>query len=450
MITGKDPISLQVLEAFTAKQKLADIAAAFNLSLDQVKRLKRFYNYTHTVRDLTNEQTALQFEQLGTKGLFLSSYIKAKSAEALSEILALTSENTTRDELMELMRHYDAKQARIQAFEQMYQSFLTDYGQQEIAYQKKIDELVHEKKRLLTKFHFINSYEPAVQELLLHYVGLYKDGYGLRRRLDSGFRKSLKAKNIIQLNEEYIWEIKSLDKFAEQLAYRLKYGHFIDWNYEREMSRKQNGSWGAQYVSPAEDYKAIQTFTEETEQIEQAIQQLEADLSALASEKARLQTELEANKRASLYSFEEASIASNLMSERELRRHKEMQALAMKWLYNQGFVVASEVVLPNKKRADIISYNEEKIVVIEVKSSRADYRQDTKWPEYLPYCDEFYFFLDFYVSDQVEKQVGFLEEHGRTFRIVQNDTFPHYCEYRNEIQWAIGRALSKKATFGWF
>ena len=33
MITGKDPISLQVLEAFKGKYKLADIAAAFNLSL---------------------------------------------------------------------------------------------------------------------------------------------------------------------------------------------------------------------------------------------------------------------------------------------------------------------------------------------------------------------------------------------------------------------------------
>lgn len=29
MITGKDSISLQVLEAFTQKQKLADIAAVF-------------------------------------------------------------------------------------------------------------------------------------------------------------------------------------------------------------------------------------------------------------------------------------------------------------------------------------------------------------------------------------------------------------------------------------
>lgn len=114
MITGKDPISLKVLEAFNAKQKLADIATAFNLSLDQVKRLKRFYNYTNTVRTLTNEQTALAFGQLGTKGLFLSPYIKTKDAHALNEILEQTTDYTTRDELLKLMQQYDAKQLRIQ------------------------------------------------------------------------------------------------------------------------------------------------------------------------------------------------------------------------------------------------------------------------------------------------------------------------------------------------
>ncbi|UYB50100.1 hypothetical protein OCI51_25930 (plasmid) [Lysinibacillus capsici] len=115
MITGKDPISLQVLEAFTQKQKLADIAATFDLSLDQVKRLKRLFNYIHTVDSLTNEQTTKQFKQLGTKGLFLYPYIKAKDTQALAEILAFTTEQTTRDELLELMQQYDAKQTRIRA-----------------------------------------------------------------------------------------------------------------------------------------------------------------------------------------------------------------------------------------------------------------------------------------------------------------------------------------------
>ena len=205
MITGKDPISLQVLEAFTQKQKLADIAAAFNLSLDQVKRLKRLYNYTNTVLALTNEQTTEQFKQLGMKGLFLSPYIKAKDTLALTDILPFTTDQTTRDELLELMQQYDQKQERIQTFEQSYQAFLIASTQKETVFQQKINELEQAKQKLLAKFEFIQQYEPTVQELLLYYVGIHRDGYyGLRRRLDSGFRKALEKKNILQLNDEYV------------------------------------------------------------------------------------------------------------------------------------------------------------------------------------------------------------------------------------------------------
>lgn len=450
MITGKDPISLQVLEAFTQKQKLADIAAAFNLSLDQVKRLKRLYNYTNTVLALTNEQITEQFKQLGTKGLFLSPYIKTKDTLALTDILPFTTEQTTRDELLELMQQYDQKQERIQTFEQSYQAFLIAATQKETVFQQKINELEQAKQKLLAKFEFIQQYEPTVQELLLYYVGIHRDGYyGLRRRVDSGFRKALEKKNILQLNDEYVWVIHSIDEFAKQLAYRLKYEHYIQWDYEREKHRMRNNEIGAMYVANEEDYKAIRNFTEETNQLEQAMQQLKTELAALADEKAKLQAELEANKRASILSFEEASIASNLMSERELLRHKEMQSIVMKWLYNQGFIVASEVVLPNKKRADVIGYNEEKIIIIEVKSSKEDYRQDHKWTEYLPYCDEFYFFLDFYAVDQADKQAGYIQEQGRTLAISQVDTLPHQCEHRVETVWAIGRTLSKKVIFGW-
>lgn len=399
---------------------------------------------------MTNEQTMEQFKQLGTKGLFLSPYIKAKDTLALTDILPFTTDQTTRDELLELMQQYDNKQERIQSFEQSYQAFLIAVAEKESAFQQKINELVQAKQKLLTKFEFIQQYEPAVQELLLYYVGIHLDGYyGLRRRVDSGFRKALEKKGILQLNDEYVWVIHSIEDFAKQLAYRLKYGHYIQWDYEREKYRMRNNEIGAMYVASDEDYKAIRNFTEETNQLEQDMQQLETELAALANEKAKLQAELEANKKASILSFEEASIASDLMSEHELLRHKEMQSIAMKWLYNQGFIVASEVVLPNKKRADVIGYNEEKIIIIEVKSSKEDYRQDHKWTEYLPYCDEFYFFLDFYATDQADKQDGYIQEQGRTLAISQTDTLPHHCEHRAATEWAIGRTLSKKVTFGW-
>lgn len=102
-----------------------------------------------------------------------------------------------------------------------------------------------------------------------------------------------------------------------------------------------------------------------------------------------------------------------------------------------------------KKQADVIGYNEEKIIFIEVKSSKEDYRQDHKWTEYLPDCDAFYFFLDFYAADQTDWQAGYIQEQGRTLVITQADTLPHHCENKAETEWAIGRALSKKVTFGW-
>lgn len=275
MITGKDLISLQFLEAFGTKEKLADIALAFDLSLDQVKRLKRLYNYTNEVQTLTNDEMTEAFKQLGTKGLFLSPYIKAKNAAALADILTLTNENTTRDELLTFMQQYDAKQARMQSFEQSYDDFLKQSAEKELMYQSKIVELQGEKQRLAEKYRFVEQYEAEVRELLMRYVGVHEDGYfGLRRRVDTSFRKVLQKKEIVRLNEQYVWEIRSLDDFAQQLAYRLKRGFYIEYDYDREMHRMRNNERGAMYVADQEDYKAIRNYTEEIEQIERSVREL--------------------------------------------------------------------------------------------------------------------------------------------------------------------------------
>lgn len=52
----------------------------------------------------------------------------------------------------------------------------------------------------------------------------------------------------------------------------------------------------------------------------------------------------------------------------------------------------AEVPLPNGRRTDIsaIGANGD-IVIVEIKCSRADLLGDSKWPDYLGYCDRFYF-----------------------------------------------------------
>ena len=100
-------------------------------------------------------------------------------------------------------------------------------------------------------------------------------------------------------------------------------------------------------------------------------------------------------RKTSPKSFIEAVEATNTLSAHELKLHGELQDKALKWLFNKGYIVASEVTLPNGKRADVVGYNENgHIIMIEVKVSKGDFRQDEKWTSYLDYCDEFYFLLD--------------------------------------------------------
>jgi len=57
-----------------------------------------------------------------------------------------------------------------------------------------------------------------------------------------------------------------------------------------------------------------------------------------------------------------------------------------------GYAPLLEVGLPNGRRADIMALGPRgQIAIVEVKSSLEDFRVDLKWPEYLPYCDAFFF-----------------------------------------------------------
>jgi hypothetical protein len=57
-----------------------------------------------------------------------------------------------------------------------------------------------------------------------------------------------------------------------------------------------------------------------------------------------------------------------------------------------GYGALTEFSLKTGRRVDTIGIDRQgHIVVVEVKSSEADFRSDQKWPEYLDFCDAFYF-----------------------------------------------------------
>jgi len=71
---------------------------------------------------------------------------------------------------------------------------------------------------------------------------------------------------------------------------------------------------------------------------------------------------------------------------------REVTRGVRRYLRACGFAVIGEAPLPNGRRADLIALAPDGMLrIVEVKSSREDFRADRKWTDYLPYCDRFYF-----------------------------------------------------------
>ncbi len=61
-------------------------------------------------------------------------------------------------------------------------------------------------------------------------------------------------------------------------------------------------------------------------------------------------------------------------------------------LVHRGFAALAEVALANGRRADVLALGRDgELIIVEIKSSVADFKSDRKWPEYREFCDRLYF-----------------------------------------------------------
>lgn len=60
-------------------------------------------------------------------------------------------------------------------------------------------------------------------------------------------------------------------------------------------------------------------------------------------------------------------------------------------LWRAGIAPLTEVPLGNGRRADVVGLGPDgRITLVEIKISLADLRGDAKWPDYLDYCDRYF------------------------------------------------------------
>ncbi|MGB7037660.1 MAG: MmcB family DNA repair protein, partial [Xanthobacteraceae bacterium] len=63
-----------------------------------------------------------------------------------------------------------------------------------------------------------------------------------------------------------------------------------------------------------------------------------------------------------------------------------------RYLHALGYCVISELPLPSGQRADLVALGGDgEIIIVEIKSSVADFRADQKWMDYRLHCDRLFF-----------------------------------------------------------
>ena len=63
-----------------------------------------------------------------------------------------------------------------------------------------------------------------------------------------------------------------------------------------------------------------------------------------------------------------------------------------RYLRNLGYSPLTEFKLLTRRRVDVIGVNKAgQFIIVEIKSSVADFRADDKWSDYIPFGDQLYF-----------------------------------------------------------
>lgn len=77
---------------------------------------------------------------------------------------------------------------------------------------------------------------------------------------------------------------------------------------------------------------------------------------------------------------------------RQSERALEIRRGVTRLLRRHGIVAIPELSLPSGRRADLIGLGEKgRLWIIEIKSCRADFQADSKWPDYKEFSDRFFF-----------------------------------------------------------
>lgn len=430
---------------------MSEVPEHFPVSLDQAKKLSRYRKMLEQAKMNLEEQQYERLRKLGIKSLPLSALFKNADWGGLAEILSVVTDETKRDELKLLIAALEEKRERISRFKEEADLVLERLELSDKKLQEKEKELLRLQLEMDDKLTMFKEYKQPFRDFFHEYLGLLEGQLVLAKRLNVNWQRSIRRKGIIYYDKEaYIHFVKDFDSFVAELISRHERGLEYRWNPDKDIDRIIKSTPWAN-VSEDGKYSLPSAFNEG---FIESINLVKEEIDKVRQERIEIKQELQKMKQETIQSYMEMAEVSDFLSTMDLKRHKELQDKALKWLYQRGYIAVAEFTLPNGKRADIFAFNESQIIIFEVKVSRSDLMTDQKWTEYLPYCHEFYFLTPPELASRTSHKIssencGQFVENGSSITMVRPDAREVTVENADELRFAAGQLLSRKFIYGY-
>jgi hypothetical protein len=451
-ITGNDNLSNRILVLLKDGLRVSEIPNHYPVSLDQAKRLSRFRKMLELAKMNLEEEFYDRLQSLGIKSLPLSHLFKKLDWPGLSEILSVVTDETTREELQLLINGLDEKRKRIFELKESADLIFSELEDTDKALRIKEKELLQLQREMADKIKIFKRYPEPFRSFLSEYLGLYEGELVLAKRLNVNWQHDLLKKGIIEyVDHLYIHFLKDFNAFIEALKSRHQQGLEYRWDPGKDIGVINRG---VPWVDIQENgnYQIPSSFSG---QFIDSIKKVNQELMGVQEKRLNIRKELSRMKNKTVHSYMEMAEVSDFLSTINLKRHKELQDKALKWLFQHGFIAVAEFTLPNGKRADIFAYNESQIIIFEVKVSLGDLMTDKKWTDYLPYCHDFYFLTHVDLISSVAEKIkeancGQYVDTGGSLKLIKSDNrLVNKIEQQDELKFAVGQLLSRKFIYGY-
>ncbi|TXC78306.1 MmcB family DNA repair protein [Metabacillus litoralis] len=443
-ITGIDPLSKRILLDLDRGLKVLQVPDHYPVSLDQAKKLSRFRRMLDISKGNLEKEYYERLLLLGLKSLPLSSLIKRFDWGGVMEILSVVTDETTRDDLNLLICALNEKKKKIREFKEDTNLILEQLEATNKSLHIKEKELLKLQTDMTKNVEVFNKYNQPLRSFLKEYVGFCDGQLILVKKIHTSWKQELIEQAIIVYNDDlYVYFIKDFISFTESLKTRHNRGLEYRWDQNESLIKA---------LKADDRYRLPPEFSEP---FINSLNLIKQKLLEIQHKRKLINRELQDIKSKTMLSYLELSNKSNFLSTLDLKRHKELKEMALKWLFQRGFIAVADFTLPSGKQADIFAYNESQTVIFNVKVSYEDLLADSKWKESLPYCHDYFFLtpsdLVLAVTEKIKDiDCGYFVDNGSGLKISKKDErLVNSIDQENELRFAAGQLLARKFIYGY-